>query len=78
MRRLEDLIVTLAEELPSQAGGPELGVLVAATELDLDLPIEAMMSEHAECLASLPRGRFASGFTPPHGRVRIQLRRPAP
>jgi hypothetical protein len=78
VRRLEDLIVALAEELPCEAGGPELGVRVAATELDLDLPIEAFMSDQAECLASLPRGRFASGFTPPHGRVRIQLRRPEP
>lgn len=75
MRRLEDLIVTLAEELPTEAGSPELGVRVAATELDLDLPIEASLSEDCECLASLPRGRFASGFTPPHGRVRMILRR---
>jgi hypothetical protein len=64
-----DLIVALIEQLP-------MGVLDAAgttsvevTSVALDLPLETRLGRGAEVRASLPRGRLATGFQIPLGRL---------
>jgi hypothetical protein len=80
VKLLGDLVLALAESLPSGAafrrgcasagaGGPALGVAIEVTGVDLTLPIEAHIDRDGELRASLPRGRMATGFRTPHGRL---------
>jgi hypothetical protein len=64
-----DLILALAESLPRGAGAPELGVEVQVTGVDLVVPLESRIGGGGELRASLPRGRMATGFRAPHGRL---------
>jgi hypothetical protein len=63
---LADLLVGVTAALPIAAGG-ETGISVVA--MDLDLPVETRIDRGGELHASLPRGRMATGFDLPHGRV---------
>jgi hypothetical protein len=64
-----DLLIQLGSALGGGAGAPEAGVAVDVTAVDLTLPIEAIIGAGGELRASLPRGRMATGFQLPHGRV---------
>jgi hypothetical protein len=46
---------------------------LALTRLELDLPLEVRIGDGAVLLASLPRGRLATGFDLPRGRIRARL-----
>jgi hypothetical protein len=67
VKTLGDLLVDLAASLAHGAGAPEASIVV--TSVDLTLPLEARIARGGELLASLPRGRLATGFQMPHGRL---------
>lgn len=62
MNQLEALIVGLVDALPVDAGGAEHGVRVAITSVDLAIPVETRVDAAGAVLASLPRGRLATGY----------------
>jgi hypothetical protein len=72
---LSELLVSLVDAVPADAGGPLAGVRLAVAELALALPIEARLGGDGSLRASPPRGRLATGFDPPHGRLEISIAR---
>jgi hypothetical protein len=75
MRHLEDLIATLAGGLPGGLGGPESGVRVESTTVDLMVPVETHVDGGGLVRATLPRGRLATGWDPLHSRLTIGFER---
>ena len=74
MRTLDRWLGELLTELTWGAADSESGDGVGVVDLALDLPIEARV--RAEGLAvSTPRGRLATGFDPPRGRIRVHVGR---
>ena len=69
MNTFSQLIEALVDGLPQPAGSPSAGVIVRATDVDLTLPIESRIERGAVLHASLPRGRMATGFEMPLGRL---------
>ena len=69
MSPLSDLVIELVEALVDSVGAPALGVALAITDIDVTLPLEARLGQGGELRASLPRGRMATGFQVPHGRL---------
>jgi hypothetical protein len=78
MLRLEDLLSDLLDALPADAGGADVGVRVLVTEVDVELPLEARIGAGGHLRASLPRGRWRSGFELPLGRLGARFTRGAP
>lgn len=68
MRPFVSFIEALVDSLPQPTGSPESGTLVSAVGVELTLPIEARIARDG-LHASLPRGRMATGFSLPLGRV---------
>lgn len=77
MKTMDLLIAELAEVVPAQVGGDEAGLDVVVSEVEFDLPIEARI-EAQGLIASTPRGRLDTGFSVPHGRLRLRLRERGP
>jgi hypothetical protein len=67
----------LVDGLPQPIGSAEAGARVTATDVDLALPIEIRI-ERDGLHASLPRGRMATGFAFPLGRLsaRFEVQEP--
>jgi hypothetical protein len=57
-----DLLLKLAELAPPRTGNDEIALEVSA--MDLTLPIESRIGHGGELTASLPRGRWSTGFDP--------------
>lgn len=70
MTGLEELLLHLADTLPSAAGSVKDGVRVRVEALDLDVPVESRIDAQGLCM-SLPRGRLRTGFDPELGRLRL-------
>lgn len=73
MQSLEQYLLELAEAVLAKAGGPEHGVAIHVTRVDLDLPIESRFADGGRLEVSAPRGRLATGFDPPHARLRARF-----
>ena len=71
MQPLERLLVDLADGVASLTDVGEGHLRVDGAELAV--PLEGRAGEGATLLASLPRGRMATGFHTPHGRLRLRL-----
>jgi hypothetical protein len=50
-------------------------VRVESTALDLRIPVEAHVDAAGMVRASLPRGRLATGWDVPHGRLSLRFDR---
>ena len=75
MNDLVHLLGDLAAGLPADAADPS-GTKVIVTAAELELPLEARI-EASGLRATLPRGRLATGFWSPLGRMRACFTRPA-
>jgi len=75
MRLLEHLLIELADSLPDGAGGEAYGVRVEVQSAELTLPIESTVGKDGETFASPPRGRQATGFDAPLGKLRLAFAR---
>lgn len=73
MTGLDELLAELLGSLPAVAGDPADGLVVAPTQVEFELPIEARVVRSGELEASLPRGRWASGLSLPIGRIRASF-----
>ena len=73
MTTLDALIVDLLDALAIQSDVGDDGSAVAVTAADLDLPVESTLAADGRCLATIPRGRTATGFDPPLGRLVLRL-----
>ncbi len=69
----ERLLLTLADATAQGAGDPGYGVRVAVDDAHVTVPIESRIASDARLLATLPRGRLATGFQIPLGRVRARF-----
>jgi hypothetical protein len=72
---LEDLILGLADGIPDDAGGPEAGIRVELTSIDLEVPVETLLGLDGRVHATLPRGRLATGHDPIHSRIALRFDR---
>jgi hypothetical protein len=70
MNALELVLEDLGEALPAGAGSAAAGLFVGVTEVALELPIESRIDARGLAL-SPPRGRYATGFVAPQGRLRF-------
>lgn len=70
----EDVLLAIADGIPPDEARADLGIAVVVTHVDLELPIESRF-DHRGLLASAPRGRFADGFPPAHGRLTMRFER---
>ncbi|MCA9700199.1 MAG: hypothetical protein KC431_21925 [Myxococcales bacterium] len=73
MDEMSEFLVSLVESLPSSAGGPEYGVAITVTEIELALPIEARFTVDREIELSTPRTRLATGFAVEYGRIAVRF-----
>lgn len=73
MQRFEDLVLEFAESIP--LGTRDIGASfeVIVDEVQLDIPIESRIGTNGHLQATAPRGRLATGFDIPHGRVQLKL-----
>jgi hypothetical protein len=69
LQSFAELLAATVGPLPLEAGNAAVGARVAVSALDLDVPLEIRIDDGAELRVSLPRGRLATGFDPPHGRL---------
>jgi hypothetical protein len=69
MRAFADLILALAESVPAGMGSVHVGVAIDVTAVELTVPVETHIAVGGDLRASLPRGRLATGFQMPHGRL---------
>lgn len=75
MIHLEQLILDFADGIPDDAGGPEAGVRVELTSVDLVVPVETRFGEDGLVRATLPRGRLATGHDPVHSHLALRFDR---
>jgi hypothetical protein len=73
MQAFGELIVHLARLVPERASAPGAALEVQVSALELTLPFESRIEHGGELLASLPRGRLATGFDPPLGNLSLKL-----
>jgi hypothetical protein len=66
MMGLDELVVALLETVPQATGGADEGVRVEVDEVEITFPVEVHFSSRRGLEASAPRGRYATGFDPPH------------
>ena len=78
MNPLELLLMELVDSIPEGAGSAAQGVRVEVDSAELTLPVEARLGRAGALFACAPRGRQATGFDAPVGRLGISLRRGAP
>jgi len=64
---LADVIVALAASLPAVM--EQSGTAVRCQTLDVTAPVEVQLGRDGNIRAQLPRGRMATGFDPPLGRL---------
>jgi hypothetical protein len=69
LRPFAEVLDQVTAPLPLEAGDAAAGARVTVRTLDLDLPLEMRIEDGAELRASLPRGRMATGFDLPLGRI---------
>jgi hypothetical protein len=75
---LAQLLEALAGGLPQPAGSAASGVVVSATDVELTLPIESRIERRGTLHATLPRGRMATGFDMPLGRLAARFAAASP
>jgi hypothetical protein len=64
------LLTDLEAALPSGMQDAESSVSLGVSEIELTLPVESRIGRDGLAL-SAPRGRLATGFSVPHGRLRV-------
>jgi hypothetical protein len=77
MTPLELLLVDLVDSIPDGAGSAAQGVRVEVGAAELMLPVESRLGRGGALLACAPRGRRATGFDAPVGRLRLSILRGA-
>lgn len=75
MIALEDLLLSLIDTVPLEASGD--GIAIEVDELELSLPVESRFGADHRLLATVPRGRIATGFDPPACQIEVAFRRSA-
>jgi hypothetical protein len=66
MIALEELVVSLLDAVPEDAGGADDAVRIVVDEIAMTLPVEVRFGADGGLEASAPRGRCATGFDLPH------------
>lgn len=73
MKSLAEVVAEIVDLVPAAADAAEHGLAVQVTSLEITFPIEARISAGGALMASPPRGRLATGFDPPHARLRARF-----
>lgn len=77
MNPLEELLLSLLDTVPLEADGADAGLRLEVDEIELSFPIESRLARDGRFLASVPRGRIATGFDLPHGELAVLFSRAA-
>jgi len=72
------MLVELVSGLPEGAGAPEAGVRVEVSSAEVSIPIESRILSGGALAACAPRGRWATGFQLPLGRLSASFSRGEP
>jgi hypothetical protein len=72
MTELAAMLADLEEGLPTGARDAGSEVAIGVDEVELTLPVESQIGRAGLSL-SAPRGRLATGFAVPHGRLRVRF-----
>ena len=67
MIRAEHLVARLADTVADAPPG------LVVTEWALEAPVEARIARDGSLELSMPRGRLATGFDPPLGRIALRV-----
>ena len=79
LRPFGDLVAALVEGMPVAVDDAWGASELRLTHVEIEIPFEARLQRGAEVRASLPRGRLATGFQLPHGRLTARFEStPAP
>lgn len=73
MKKLDELLMELADSLPMGAMDPVSRVGIGISAVELTLPVESQIRQGAELTLSLPRGRMATGFDAPLGQLHVNF-----
>lgn len=73
MMTFSDLVTDIVDRIPTSAGGPDDGLALGVTSIEITLPIEARITDDGALVASAPRGRMATGFAIPHAHLRARF-----
>jgi hypothetical protein len=72
---LSDLVASLLDAVPLEAGDEGAAIRIEVEEVELALPIEARMARDGSFVAGAPRGRIATGFDAPLGALALVVAR---
>lgn len=75
MKPVERFLEGLADVLPGTEERRVGDTVLAVDEMVMTLPIESIIAEGGRLHATLPRGAMSTGFTWPHGRLRVRFAR---
>ena len=75
MNPLGELLRSLLDAVPLDAGGAEAGIRLEVDQIELAIPIESRLARDGRFLACVPRGRIATGFDLPHGELALVFSR---
>ena len=78
MIALSDLVASLLDAVPPEAGDDGAAIRISVEQVELALPIEARVARDGSFLAGAPRGRIATGFDAPLGALALVVARVDP
>ena len=74
-KSLAEFLVDLCDDVPAGVVESESGDGLGVATFALRVPIESQINPGGELEVCLPRGRLATGFDMPHGRLRVAFAR---
>jgi hypothetical protein len=72
MMRIEHLLNHLIDAFTDASARNTIDAGLLVSELQLDVPVETRFDHDGAVLMTLPRGQLATGFSLPHGRLRLK------
>lgn len=70
---LGELLLSLLDAVPFEAGDPSDGIRVEVDTVELVIPIESRLMPDGSFRATMPRGQVATGFDLPHGELAVSF-----
>lgn len=69
MKNIADFLVDMSDDMPMAVADEATGEGLAVDGFEISVPIESSTDDVGELAVSLPRGRLATGFDLPHGKL---------
>jgi hypothetical protein len=72
-KQIDEFLVDLCNDVPAAVVETNSGDGLGVEGFSLALPIESVIRDGGALAVSLPRGRLATGFDVPHGRLQVSF-----